>query len=475
MKAKILFATAVVAFVTMLSGVVIAVAVSRNAQAASAEELSRQARVTAELIEEDLDDIRFRPRGNVPAQIARARNALERSLNRARVLGDHDVVEAVLISRNRTVPISEPLVLIPLLPPSIDEGDVVSVMVGERRVQAAIERLEGDEVTLTVAIGRETDLFPVRGTTFVLLAALGVGAILTLLLGVWFSTSLSHRLSGISDAATRVGAGDLSARAPRGGSDEIAEVAASFNAMADELQALGERERQFLIAVSHDLRTPLTTISGYAEALDAGDIPPEDLPRVAGILNGQTRHLSRLVEDVMALARLETSEFTLRPENVDIRGLVRGTVDTFEERAAGEEIELSVTCQNVGSMLVDPDRLVQVLGNLLENAMRYTPQHGEIDVICSSDVPGVVSIVVANTGPGITAHDLDHVFERLYVADRYRAVRPAGSGLGLSIVSELVELMGGSVRCSSDQTRTRFTVEIAESRQSPDTATPPPG
>jgi len=461
-KAKIFFATAIVAVGTLLSGITIAVVVSQRAQAASAAELSRQARVTAELIEEDLDDIRFRPRGNVPAQVGRARKALERSLIRARVLGGHDVVEAVLIVRDRTVPISDPLVLIPQLPSDMDEGDVVSVTVGDKKVQAAIERLEGDGVTLTVAIGREAELFPVRGLTVALLVALGVGAVLTLLLGVWFSASLSRRLSGISEAARRVGSGDLSARAPQSGQDEIAEVAGSFNAMAAELQAVGGRERQFLMAVSHDLRTPLTTISGYAEALDAGDIPPEDLSRVAGILYGQTRQLSRLVEDVMALARMETSEFTLRPAIVDVEGIVSGTVDTFDERATAARIELTTTCRDPGEVSIDPDRLVQVLGNLLENAMRYTPQGGTIDVTCDRTGSGVVSISVVNTGPGIAPQDVPHVFERLYVADRYRAVRPAGSGLGLSIVSELVTLMGGTVTCSSTPTQTTFTVELGE-------------
>jgi len=461
-KSKILSATAIVAVVTLLVGITVAVVVSRRAQAASAAELSRQARVTAELIEEDLDDIRFRPMGNVPAQIARARNSLQRILIRARVLGGHDVVEAVLIVRNRTVPISDPLVLIPLLPAGMDEGDIVSLTVGERRVQAAIERLEGDGITLEVAIGRETELFPVRGLIFSLLLALGVGAVLTMLLGIWFSASLSRRLSGISQAAQRVGSGDFSARAPQTGQDEIAELAGSFNVMATELQEVGERERDFLMAVSHDLRTPLTTISGYAEALDAGDIPPEDLSRVAGILYGQTRQLSRLVEDVMALARMETSEFTLRPTLVDVGGLVTGTVDTFAERATEAQITLMTTCGDLGEVSIDPDRLIQILGNLVENAMRYTPAGGTIDVSCARTGSGAVSISVVNTGPGIAGADVPHVFERLYVADRYRAVRPAGSGLGLSIVSELVDLMGGTIVCSSTPSRTTFTLQVGE-------------
>ncbi|NHZ70590.1 MAG: HAMP domain-containing protein [Proteobacteria bacterium] len=460
MKRKIFVATALVAAVTLVSGLVIAFGVTNRAHTASADELSRQARVTAKLIEEDLDEIRFRPGGNAPAQIARARSSLERSLVRARVLGDHDIVEAVLTVRSRTVPISEPLVLIPLLPSEVAEGDVVSVDVQGASMLVAVENVESEFGTLTVAIAREEPLFPARGLTIALLVALGVGAMLTIALGYWFSASLSKRLDKISAVADRVGSGDLAARAPVKGDDEIDQLSASFNSMASDLQASGDREREFLMAVSHDLRTPLTTISGYAEALDAGDIPPDDLSRVAGVLHAQTRQLSRLIDDILALARLEASEFTLRPVSIDVTGLVDGTVDTYADRARAANISIRTLCHGSHEMVVDPDRLVQILGNLLDNALRYTPHEGEILVTCSGADEGSLDISVRNTGEGINLTDIPHVFERLYVADRYRAVRPAGSGLGLAIVAELVDAMGGRVRCTSDEGATTFTVTI---------------
>ena len=458
MKRKIFIATALVATVTLVSGLVIAVGVSRRASTVSADELSRQARVTAKLIEEDLDEIRFRPGGNAPEQISRARNSLERSLARARILGDHDIVEAVLTVRTRTVPISEPLVLIPLLPSGIGEGDVVSVDVHGTNMLVAVEKVEGEFGRLTVAIAREEPLFPVRGLTIALLVALGVGAALTMSLGLWFSASLSRRLDAISGVADRVGSGDLDARAPVTGDDEIDQLSASFNSMAADLQASGDREREFLMAVSHDLRTPLTTISGYAEALDAGDIPADDLSRVAGVLHAQTRQLARLIDDLLALARLEASEFTLRVEPVDVAGLVSGTIDTYADKAAAANVSMRCVCDTAREKITDPDRLVQILGNLLDNALRYTPQGGEIVVTCADATNGSVVIAVRNTGHGITKADVPHVFERLYVADRYRAVRPAGSGLGLAIVAELVSAMDGTVQCVSLDGVTTFTV-----------------
>jgi two-component system sensor histidine kinase BaeS len=460
-RRKILIATALVASVTIVMGLTTAFATSSQVQARAADELARQASVTAALIEQDLDDLRFRPGADVAEQIAQFRTALLRSLNRARVLGGHDVVEAVLFVRDRRIPISEPLVVIPLLPEDLGDGDVVTVDVDGTSMLVGVQEVDVRAGSLAVAIARAEPLFPIRGLTTALLVALGIGAVLTISLGVWFSTSLSRRLAGISEAAREVGAGDLAARAPASGDDEIAAVAASFNDMASELQAVRDREREFLMAVSHDLRTPLTTIAGYAEALDAGDISPEDLSRVAAILHAQTNQLARLVEDVMALARLESREFTLRTQTVELEGLVLATVETFLNKASSAAIHMTADEVESVSVIVDPDRLIQVLGNLIENALRYTPEGGSISVGCRAAGDGRATITVANSGAGIAAHDLPHVFERLYVAERYRAVRPAGSGLGLAIVAEIVDAMGGSIDCTSPREGgTVFTVTI---------------
>ena len=246
----------------------------------------------------------------------------------------------------------------------------------------------------------------------------------------------------------RDGEGDLSARAPDDGDDEIAEVASAFNEMAGDLEATRDREREFLMAVGHDLRTPLTTIRGYAEALDAGEVQPEQLPHVAEALHRQTDQLSRLIEDVSLLARLEASEFTLRPEEVEAAGLVTEALEAYERPLESAEISLVVDAEPPVPATMDPDRLRQIIGNLMDNALRYTPNGGTITVgITSSDD---LAISVGNTGSSIRPNDVPHVFERLYVADRYRAERPAGSGLGLSIVAELAEAMGGTVSCASE-------------------------
>jgi len=237
-------------------------------------------------------------------------------------------------------------------------------------------------------------------------------------------------------------------------------VSNAFNEMAENLQNTQIREREFLMSVGHDLRTPLTTIRGYAEALDAGDVGEEDVARIATILHTQTDRLARLIDDVMLLARIETNEFTLRPEQIDVGAHVGGIVGAFERRA--DELGVSISLEGADGCLavLDPDRVHQVCSNLIENALRYTPEHGAVTVGSSCDEGGVI-LTVSDTGPGIDAADLDRVFDRLFVSHRYRPVRPEGSGLGLSIVRELVEAMDGTVEVASAPGEgTRFTVRL---------------
>lgn len=449
MQRRIIVATALVAAITLLIGFAAVVVIRRGIAIRAEQELRRQAAVTAAQIEEDLESVGFRPGANPGDAVARYRNVLERSLNRAGSLGGHDRVEGTISVGERQVPITQPLVLIPLLPAGAGDGDVVTVEVDGEQMLVAVEVLEGQRSTLTIAIGRSQPLLPAAVVTIPVALAVGVGAVLTVALGIWFARSLSRRLHQLETVAEAVGDGNLDVRAEVEGTDEIASVAEAFNSMTSQLHSMRNRERDFLMSVSHDLRTPLTTIRGYAEALDAGDIASEDLPKVAGVLNTQADQLSRLVEDLMLLGRLEAHQYTLRPESVDLSALVTGVADGFAPQAAACAVSLSVDAGDAGERVVDPDRIVQVLANLIENALRYTPEMGAITVAVTEDHLGF-AVDVHNTGPGIAERDLPRVFDRLYVAERYRALRPSGSGLGLAIVSELTMAMGGTVTCESD-------------------------
>ena len=457
MTRRILLATTLVVAITLVAGLVMALVVRSRVQDTAADELSRQARVTASLIEEDLEGVVFRP-GETREQLTRYRANLDRSLERARILGGHDIVEAELSIRNRAVPVSADLILLEDLPDDVRTGEVFTVDVDGTQMLVVAEHVEVPAGSLTVAIARAEPLFPVRQVFWALVVALVVGAVLTVALGVWFAQSLSVRLGSIAGAARSVGEGDFTVRAEGKGNDEISEVAGAFNSMADDLASARDRERRFLMAVGHDLRTPLTTIRGYAEALDQGDVPADKLPEVAAVLHRQTDQLSRLIEDVSLLATIQTSEFSLRPEAVEFGGLVDESVRSYLPRSKAASIALTCTTEPMERFIVDPYRVRQVIGNLMDNALRYTPEGGTISVQSSGNEDSV-HLLVNNSGPPIREEDIPHVFDRLYVADRYRAERPSGSGLGLAIVKELLDAMGGTISCSSsEQAGTSFAV-----------------
>lgn len=255
------------------------------------------------------------------------------------------------------------------------------------------------------------------------------------------SGSVVKRLDDLRDATRLLGSGDWSARAEVEGSDEVAELAATFNNLAEFLEQASARERAFLMSVSHDLRTPLTTVAGYAELLAQHE--DTETSRIGNVLERETRRLKRLVEDVMLLAQLEARQFSVRPENVDLAAHVREVIAGFQPRAEEAHVELNVRIQPTGSVVTDPDRVSQIVMNLLDNAIRHTPELGAVDI--DVDRTGSELILrVRDSGPGVDPDEIDHLFERFYVGRQHE--RPEGSGLGLSIVRQLVAMLGGTVR-----------------------------
>ena len=231
-----------------------------------------------------------------------------------------------------------------------------------------------------------------------------------------------------------------------GSTDELDALARSINEMADSLERSRGLERQFLLSVSHDLRTPLTSIRGYAEAIADGAAP--DAREAAGIILAESRRLERLVRDLLDLAKLEGRQFSLQLASVDLGELMGDSVDGFrrEMEEAGLRIELARPPVPVLAM-ADPDRLAQVVANLVENAHKYAAHSIVVTVVAD---PAAPRVEVADDGPGIAPEDLPHVFERLYVAGHEPKRKEIGSGLGLAIVRELTEAMGGTVRAEAN-------------------------
>ena len=421
----------------VLGGFAAAVLINRSVEASIRFEFARQAEATGRLIETELE------RGPAPGTPGRT---LAELLRVVATVGGHDFVEAALVSpRGLVTMLGDSSFLIDAVPDirSLDHPTHFDATVEGKKVAVVAQPFATrGRGTVVVVLGTTLTLVPWSGVLLRFAVALVPAVILAALLARLFARRAGRRLEHLRDATADIAGGDLGARVEVEGDDEVAEVGVAFNEMANQLEGARRREREFLVSVGHDLRTPLTTIAGYSEALHEGKVTQGDMARVASVLAAESARLGRLVEDLMLLARIEAREFSLRPEEVDLGGHLKGVLEGFRGRADAARVDLRTDIDDVGSILIDPDRIAQIVGNLLENALRYTPEAGTVRLGLHESSKGLV-IEVTDTGPGIEESDVPHIFERLYVTNRYRPLRPEGSGLGLSIVRELASAMGG--------------------------------
>lgn len=272
------------------------------------------------------------------------------------------------------------------------------------------------------------------------LAALG-GVLVAVLLSYLLARRLTRPIAALSNATRRLAAGESPVEVPVEGEDELSDLGRTFNGMSIELARARESQRSFLESVSHELKTPLTAIRGYAEALDEGAVSPSEGGLV---IAGEAARLQRLVFDLLDLARFGRSDFAVGHDPVNLAAVVDSAVSRHLPRA--RELGVSLTSSSAAAAwgIGDEDRLLQATSNLIENALRLTPPGGSVSVEA-----GAGQIFVRDTGPGLAAEDLPHAFERFYLYDRYRSQRAVGSGLGLAIVKELISAMGGGVNAAS--------------------------
>ena len=280
----------------------------------------------------------------------------------------------------------------------------------------------------------------------ILLLGGAVAVALGLVLGALLSQSLTAPLQRLAAAARAVAAGDLSQQVRLDGSDEIAEVAQAFNEMTTALSEF-ERQRQNMVAdTAHELRTPLTVLQGNLRAILDG-VYPLDESEVSRLYD-ETRFLSRLVDDLRELALADAGQLRLNLRVTDVGQVIRSTTENLAPAAEASEVKLAAQVPaELPAVWGDPDRIVQVLSNLLVNAVRYTPSGGAVSVT-AREADGSVELAVADNGEGIAPDDLPHVFERLWQADPARARenrKAGGTGLGLSVAQSLVEAQGGRI------------------------------
>ncbi len=256
--------------------------------------------------------------------------------------------------------------------------------------------------------------------------------------------------------------GDFSMRISVEGSDEAAQLGKSLNEMAEQLRGLEETRRSFVANVSHELRSPLTSMKGFLEAMQDGTIPPENYPEYIEIVLNETRRMVTLVNDLLDLARIESGTIQLHFEVFDINELIRRTLLTFEARLVENEMEMEVRfAQEQCSVYADPAQIGQVLRNLIDNAIKYSPK-GRSLFISTYSMRKTVYVTVRDNGIGIPQEDVPHVFDRFYKVEKAHTPTPQmGSGLGLSIVKRIIESHGQSITVRSARGRgTQFTFTL---------------
>ena len=273
-------------------------------------------------------------------------------------------------------------------------------------------------------------------------------AVLGTLLIALLSGRVLSPVQSLGAAALRLGRGDLTQRAPASGSAEIKQLAASFNAMAANLEEAERYRRDLAADVAHELRTPVSNIQGYLEAIKDGLLEPSG--ETIDVIYSQVTHLSRLVEDLRLLAQVESGALRLDRLPSPVPDLLQRCLDAARPRAEASGIQLSLAT-NPATPLVEMDstRIAQVVDNLLDNAITHTPESGSVSIAAVPTGDGRVEVSVSDTGNGILEEDLPRLFDRFYRADPSRSRSTGGAGLGLTIAKQLVEAHGGTIEAAS--------------------------
>jgi two-component system sensor histidine kinase BaeS len=317
---------------------------------------------------------------------------------------------------------------------------------------------------LRVSLGARDD--PPALAAGPILAAAAAVAALAVAVTVLLSRRVLRPIATLTTASQRLGQGDLRERVPAAGRDELAELARSFNRMADSLQNGEERQRRLVADVAHELRTPLANLRGYLEALKDGVITPD--ADLFASLHEEAVHQQRIVDDLQDLALAEAGVLTYHRTEIDLADVLETCRTAHHAVAEAAGVRVNVEAESV-RVLADPDRLRQVIGNLMTNALRATPAEGGV-TLTATRTAEVAVLRIADTGTGMDSAALPHVFDRFWRADSARGRRTGGSGLGLAIARQIVTDHDGQISVESEVgVGTTFTIVLPART----TATPP--
>ncbi len=316
-----------------------------------------------------------------------------------------------------------------------------------------------------VVVKRTGDLVTSTSSTltrYLLIA--GVSALVaSVLLALYLSNYVSRPLHRLSGAAWELAHGNLQSRVEVFGEDEISRLCQYFNYMAERIDRSTRQQKEFVANVSHEIRTPLTSIEGFSQALLEGVVESEgDRRRYLEIICRECRRLKRVLSQLLSLSRIDSGAWALRPEPLSPGPFLEGVARKVRPRAEEKGLRLEIGIDKpLRDVVVDADALEQVLTNLLENAVKFTPEGGTVALSAEFAPGGWLRVLVRDDGPGIPPEDLERIFDRFFRVERSRAQDQGGSGLGLSICRELVLLMGGRIHVWSEPGKgSVFAVEI---------------
>lgn len=280
-----------------------------------------------------------------------------------------------------------------------------------------------------------------------------ISAVLAFALIFISSKTMSRPLREMNEAAKVIASGDFDKRIVVKSRDEVGQLAQSLNNMADSLNKQEIARREFIANISHDFRSPLTSIRGFLQAIEDGTIPAEKQSYYIDIVLDETQRLSALAEDILTLNKLEIMNDELIYEDFDINGLIRRTVSRFEPRIKEKKIKTKIVFSDKNTYVrADFEKIERVMYNLVDNAVKFTPDGGEINIetTMSKETGGKLMVSVRDNGPGISEQEKLRVFERFYKADASRGADKKGSGLGLSIAREFIKAHGENISLASE-------------------------
>ena len=278
----------------------------------------------------------------------------------------------------------------------------------------------------------------------------GVALLLALLLAFWVARWVANPLDQMAEATREVAEGEYRA-IPLQGPDEVKTLARAFNEMSARVQAGQQSQKDFVANVSHELKTPLTSIRGFSQAiLDGTADTPESLNQAASIIHAESIRMYRLVVDLLDLARLDAGTANLERQPIDLAGILRDVVEKLAPQAEGAEVGLNLVVETLPTCVGDGDRLAQVFTNLVDNALKHTPPAGEVRVHARCEEGGDVRVRVSDTGEGIPPQAIPRIFERFYQVDKSRKDgEEPSTGLGLAIARQIVHAHKGKIMVES--------------------------